>query len=403
MRALQRLWIAISCALAPVIAVAFGSKPGYALIAIPVVLTVARKSGAGSAVALVGGTTAALALYAGLLRESGHDQRIYYRFHERFATWEPRLGHRAYLPGVTYRAREHGDLQILTQEPIAEPRDVAFHSDSDGFRNDRDYAGEPWVLVGDSFVLGVGTTQAESLQSCLAPRGIRASNLAHPGDLLDSEVYWRSFTARHRRTARLVLFLFEGNDFPGEGRARLRAPWRVTLDERARDLTAPLTRLATYRVTRTLTASFAARGERDGARVQVFPLAGAPMAFYVPYMRQSRATALEEMAPVDAAFERLAPDLAAVFFIPTKYRVYQPWLFPEERLPNASWQHLAGLCDEFHVSCTDLTPALIRRSEALLVSDALTWWRDDTHWNGAGIDAASEVVAGVLHELERKP
>jgi len=106
---------------------------------------------------------------------------------------------------------------------------------------------------------------------------------------------------------------------------------------------------------------------------------------------------------VDAAFERLAPDLAAVFFIPTKYRVYQPWLFPEERLPNASWQHLAGLCDEFHVSCTDLTPALIRRSEALLVSDALTWWRDDTHWNGAGIDAASEVVAGVLHELERKP
>ena len=56
------------------------------------------------------------------------------------------------------------------------------------------------------------------------------------------------------------------------------------------------------------------------------------------------------MAPMDAAFARLAPDLAAVFFIPTKFRVYQPWLFPEERLPSASWQHLARLCDEFHVS-----------------------------------------------------
>ena len=385
------------------IAIAFGCKPGYALVAIPVVLATARKSGMGSAIALVGGTAAALALYAGVLRASGFDDRIYYRFHERFATWQPRLGHRAYLPGVEYRAREYGDLQILTREPIAEPREVVFHSDSEGFRNDHDYAGEPWVLVGDSFVLGVGTTQTEILQSRLAPRGIRAYNLAHPGDLLDYEVYWRSFTQRHGRTSRLVLFLFEGNDFPGDGTARLRAPWRVALDEGTRDLTAPLTRLATYRVTRSLAASFTARGERDGTQVQTVPVGGERMAFFVPYMHHVRANALERMAPIDAAFARLAPDLAAVFFIPTSFRVYQPWLFPEERLPHASWQHLAALCDEFHVSCTDLTPALTRRSEELLASGRFTWWRDDTHWNAAGIDAAAEVVAGVLHGLERQP
>ena len=385
------------------IAIAFGSKPGYALVAIPLVLAVARYSGAGNAVALVGGAGAALVLYAGVLRASGFDERIYYRFHERFATWRPRLGHRAYPPGITYRAREYGDLQNLTPDPITEPRDVAFRTDSDGFRNDHDYTDEPWVLVGDSFVLGVGTTQEEILQMDLARRGIRAYNLGHPGDLLDYEVYWRSFTARHGRTARLVLFMFEGNDFPGEGRARLRAPWRVALDERTRDLTAPLTRLATYRVTRALTASFAARSERNGADVQVQVVAGAPMAFYVPYIRHAHATALEGMAPMDAAFARLAPDLAAAFFIPTNYRVYQPLLFPDDRLADASWQHLARLCDEFHVSCTDLTPALTRRSAELLASDRLTWWRDDTHWNGAGMDAAAEVVAGVLRELERRP
>ena len=55
------------------------------------------------------------------------------------------------------------------------------------------------------------------------------------------------------------------------------------------------------------------------------------------------------------------------------------------------------------MNCTDLTPALIRRSEALLASGRFTWLRDDTHWNGAGVDAAAEVVAGVLHELERQP
>jgi lysophospholipase L1-like esterase len=401
-RALPRLLLAIACALAPVIGVAFGSPPGYALLGIAVALAVARTSGAGSAISLVAACGVALALYAGVLRVSGLDERIYYRFQERFSTWNPMLGHRAYCPGISYRAIEpHGDLQLFTREPIAESRDVAFRSDSEGFRNDADYADQPWVLVGDSFVSGVGMSQEDLLQARLAPRGIRAYNLAHPGDLLDYEVYWRSFVARHGHRSRLVVFLFEGNDFPGEGAGRLRAPWRVTLDERVRDLTAPLTRLATYRVTRTLVASLAKRGERDGSDAQVVSLAGARVAFYVPYMQQARALEIQGMAPMDAAFARLAPDLAAVFFIPTKYRVYQPWVVPDEQLPRASWQHLARLCEEFRVSCTDLTPALIRRSEALLAEHRFTWWRDDTHWNGAGVDAAAEVVASVLHDIGR--
>jgi hypothetical protein len=405
-RAWQRLGVGIACALAPVIAIAFGSKPGYALVAVPLVLAVARYSGAGSAVALIGASGAALGLYAGTLRASGLDERIYYRFQERFSTWSPRLGHRAYQPDVDFRSREpFGDLQLFTSEPIAEPRDVRFRSDSDGFRNDHDYAGEPWVLVGDSFVAGAGLSQEDLLQVKLAPRGIRAYNLGQPGDLLDYEVYWRSFGARHGGPARLVLFLFEGNDFPGDGTARLRPPWRIALDEGVRDVTAPLTRLSTYRVTRSLAARFAANGEDHGAQTQVFSLVGARLAFFTPYMHQARSAAIEGAAPVDAAFARLAPEIAAAFFIPTKFRVYHPWLSAarEQPLPNASWQHLARLCEEFRVSCTDLTPALMRRSEALLAAGRFTWWRDDTHWNGQGVDAAAEVVASVLHEIERRP
>ena len=403
MRALQRLGLGIACALAPAILVAFGGKPGHALLAIPVVIAVARYSDPGSAIALVGASGAALALYAAGLHASGLDERIYYRFQERFSTWSARLGHRAYQPNVEYRSRElHGDLQLFTSEPIAEPREVLFRSDSDGLRNDRDYAGEPWILVGDSFVSGVGLSQEELLQAQLAPRGVRAYNVAAPGDVLDYEVYWRRFTARHGRAARLVLFLFEGNDFPGEGTARLRPSWRVALDENVRALISPLTRLATYRVSRTIVAKLASR-ERDGASVQVFSLAGARVALFEPYMEISRSAAIEGTAGMDAAFARLAPEIAAAFFIPTKFRVYRPWLFPDERLPDASWRHLAQLCEEFSVSCTDLTPALTRRSEALLGSGRFTWWRDDTHWNGAGVGAAAEVVADVLHRLEPQP
>jgi len=403
-RAPSWLLIVVACALAPGILVAFGSPPGYALLAIPVVLAVARVSGAGSAFALVGSSGVALALYAAALRASGLDQAIYYRFHERFATWDARHRHRAYMPGVSWQALEpHGDLQVLTREEIAEPRRVLFHSDSEGFRNDADYAGEPWVLIGDSFVVGVGCTQEEILQARLAPRGIRAYNLAHPGGPLDYESYWRSFVARHGRTSRPVLFMFEGNDFPETVGARERPRTWVKLDYAVRGAIAPLTRLATYRVTRSLFARFTERAEIDGRQVQLFPLAGTRLAFWERELDHTRAPELEDMALTDAALARLAPDLAAIFFIPTKYRVYQRWLAPGEHLPNASWQHLTRLCEEYGVPCADLTPALVSRSEALLPKGRFTWWRDDTHWNGEGIDAAAERVAEVLRTLEPRP
>jgi hypothetical protein len=394
-------WLLIvACALAPVILIAFGTPPGYALIAIAAMLAVARASGVGSALALVVSSGVALALYAGVLRASGLGEAIYYRFHERFATWDPRLEHRAYLPGISWHGVEpHGDLQVLTREEIAEPRRVLFHSDSEGFRNDADYAGEPWLLVGDSFVVGVGSTQTDILSARLAARGIHAYNLAHPGGPLDYESFWRSFVSRHGRTAKPVLFLFEGNDFPETVGARERSGWWVALQHGVRDVAAPLTRLSTYRVTRSLLSRVANRRELDGDQVVVLPLAGTRLAFAVRELRHVRAPELEDMTLSDAAFARLAPDLSAVFFIPSKYRVYQRWIAPEEQLPNASWQHLAQLCKEYRVPCTDLTPALVRRSEALLAEGRFTWWRDDIHWNSEGIDAAAERVAEVLRQL----
>jgi hypothetical protein len=379
---------------------AFGASPGYALLAIPVVLAVARASGAGSAIALVVSCGVALGLYAAVLHASGLDEAIYYRFHERFATWNAHLAHRAYVPNVTYHAREaHGDLQLFTHEDIAEPRDVAFHSDSAGFRNDRDYAGEPYVIIGDSFVVGLGTTQAEILQSRLAGYGVRAYNLGQTGGVIDYVSYWERFVAQHGRRARPVLFVFEGNDLPETVGARERAPLWVAFDHAVRDVTAPLTRLSTYRVSRSLVWRVLERGALDGSLIQVVDLAGARFAFLNAETARARARSLEDMALTDAAFERIAPDLAALFFVPTKYRVYQRWVAPGEQLPEAGWQHLAQLCEQLKMACFDLTPALVARSETLLADGRFTWWRDDTHWGGEGIDAAAARVAQTLRDL----
>jgi len=182
--------------------------------------------------------------------------------------------------------------------------------------------------------------------------------------------------------------------------ARERYDWWVALDYRVRGVIAPLTRLATYRVTRSLVARFTKRAELVGEQVEVRPLAGARLAFWNRESVHARANRARGHALTDASIARLAPDLAAVFFIPTKYRVYQRWLEPTERLPHASWQHLSQLCEKYHVPCTDLTPTLVSRSETLLAEGRFTWWRDDTHWNAEGIDAAAERVAEVLRALE---
>ncbi len=390
-------------AVTPALLSGFGMSPGLALLGGIGVAALGLRRGSATALLLVASLAISLVLYALVLNATGLDEAIYYRPHERYATWDSRWSHRAYQPRVSVRMDvPHGDLQGLTRAEIAEPRPMRFATDGDGFRNDADYAGEPWVLLGDSFVAGNGTSQEHLLPARLAARGVRAVNRGFPGGITDYEQFWRSFRSRHDG-ARALLFLFEGNDFPENADRREVAPWRAAMKRRVRDATAGFRRLPTSRVTRSLAARVAHLGAiRGGDLVAVHRVADRPLAFYLEYVKKTRREQLPEMTGFDAAFARLAPDLDAVFFIPTKYRVYQRWVAPEEDLPHASWRHLAASCREQGVPCVDLTAALRTRSESLLREGRFTWWRDDTHWNGAGIDAAAERVAETLAALEAR-
>ena len=57
-----------------------------------------------------------------------------------------------------------GDVGMLSQlETLEEPREIDFYTDSLGFRNREDYAGQPLVLLGDSFVVGNGTSHDQAI------------------------------------------------------------------------------------------------------------------------------------------------------------------------------------------------------------------------------------------------
>ena len=399
--ALRRGLVSTTWLATPLVWLAFGAPWGWALGA-TAAAGIAVWRGAGSRVAaLTLSGLLAWGLASVAVRTAGVEERLFYRPHERHARWNATHGHRAYEPSLDVRwEMPHGDLQPLTREAIAEPRSVRFVTDQDGFRNRTAYAGEPWLLLGDSFIAGSGNDHADLLQESLGRRGWRSHSLGFPGGVSDYADYWKAFRARNpERNPALALFVFEGNDLPERAGAAPRPVWAQRWRYWRETLVAPLREGLLARFVRSASGRLWGRGGASfGEEVVVQPLAGGPIAFYRPYLDLSRETSVATLPRFEAAFASLAPDLDLVFFVPTKYRVYQPWVASGESLPDARWRYLSERCRVGGVVCHDLTPALQARARELLLENRLVWWRDDTHWNAAGIAAAAAEVAAAFEE-----
>lgn len=373
---------------------AYGLPEGVFIAAILVLALVYWRTGAIGAV-FTSVTLLLVTLVYGLaLKVTGLEDRIYYRPDEKYVRFDYTHNHRLYAPNVHIDSRmPHGDLRAMSTAEIAEPRPMVFHTDSDGFRNERDYHGQRYLLVGDSFIAGNSNSQPDMLYAqLLADHGIDAYNLAYPGNLADYAAYIRGFRERHGEDFRVLLFLFEGNDFD-ESRGR-NPGWLARNGKRYYRMFSDFN---TYRVTMSLWKRFArTRAIREGTGIDIAALAGKPAALYQQYGAATRRPQLVEVEGFESTLLGIHPYIEHVYFIPTNYRVYHRHLAPGETLPNAQWDYLQGLCRKHALRCTNLTEPLVRESDRLLKQGKLTWWRDDTHWNRAGISVAARVVAADL-------
>lgn len=333
-------------------------------------------------------------VYGFALKLSGFEDRIYYRPDEKYVRFDYANNHRIYQNNVHIdMPMPHGDLRAMTREDIAEPRRIQFHTDSDGFRNERDYHGQRYILVGDSFIAGSSNSQEDMLaMQLLRDYRLDTYSLAYPGSPADYAAYVRGFAQRHGRNFRVLLFLFEGNDFE-ESRGRKES----RLARYGRRYYEMFSEFSTYRVTKSLLKRVTrARSIQAGSDLEVAELGGKKMAFYRRYMNVTRQAQTPQPEGFERAIESMRPYLERVYFIPTKYRVYFPYLNSGETLPNAHWQYLNEVCQKYQLRCTDLTAPLARESGTLLKKGEFTWWRDDTHWNRHGIAVAARVVAADL-------
>jgi hypothetical protein len=330
------------------------------------------------------------------------EKTIYYRPHEMFVQSDGR-----YKKNVRFEmAMPHGDLKAMAlyTEVVPEPRKVVFNTDSLGFRGSDEYQGQKYLFVGDSFIVGNGSSQSDIITAQLSERHkISAYNLAFPGNI---EVYYnnvQSFRKLAAQDAKVILFLFEGNDFPLNTTEN-----PIIVPPNTAKINPVVNALKNYYKLFSSTDMYrymystsrriiATNIKKEKERVVVHTIGELPVAFYKEYITVTERDILPENSQTELYLSEMKDDIEHIFFIPTKYRVYYNYINGHKQknsqdLPDRQWQFIQAIGQKFDIPTTNLTPALIEESDKLLEQGVLTFWRDDTHWNKYGIAIAADIV-----------
>jgi len=333
------------------------------------------------------------------------DNRIYYREHERFTVYNGDMQMSSYKKNVdtvvkipfgdTYAVGGNKNIEI-------EPRDIRFKTDSLGFRNDGAYRGQKYVLVGDSFVVGNDNSQEDTIQSQLKETyGIDTYCLAYPGGIPEYVKFILYLQRKYRDDFKVLLFLFEGNDFPESYSRRqltLRKPYLKAFFQGYR---AFFSETVLYRYT----YSIAARRSKKSFTARVLPVNGHRIGDFEEYITATERETYHFPEKVVPMLSLVRDRIDHIFFIPTKFRVYYPLMEGVNRkpLPNAQWEAVKALAGRLNIPCTDLTGPLFAESEKLLKENKFTYWKDDSHWNRLGMAVAAKVIAGQISAGRQGP
>ena len=381
----------------------FYGLPPLALFAIFLLAVVACHFSKRENAWLLAGTLVVVTLALELgLKFTGLGTSMFYRPTEMLRVADDEFGH-TYQPNVHMTMHSpFSDLQATGNIGIVEPREIEFVTDSLGFRNRNDYAGQALFVVGDSIAMGEGATQACLITEILKTKhGLDIYNLAHSGNQPPDYLnHAQSFIKINGGRPKAIIMFFEGNDFarfqPVTYRKNPLRPYVYFFQNSN-----------VYRFTRWLYVR-AFKPDHFGKPL-VKTLRNLPIAFepgYAANVTREQPIADEEMR-FSQFFDRLNGQIAHVFFVPEKYRVYEPLLdgASGKPLPNRNWEYLEKLTRERGIPATNLYDALDHAAREALQRGEYVFWRGDTHWNCLGMSVAaqamSEALRGGKSDLQR--
>jgi hypothetical protein len=323
---------------------------------------------------------------------TGLERGIYYRPHEQMTARSADFGETFRPNSRTTLNALFGDIEALEMAGIKEPHEIAYVTDSLGFRNPADYRGQTFVLVGDSFLAGANDTQSCLITEQLREyHGVDTYNLGFPGNMDEYVQRIAAFRKANGKAFKMALFVFEGNDFQ---------PFTNSPVEKMNFLKAYhafFKETALWRYTRWLYLRAQKKDKNAGHKPHVRRIGKADIAFLkrdLPLASNTSPPNESDLRFVDA-FQILKPNLVQIFFVPVKYRVYAKWL-AEKPLPNAQLDYLQQAANQAGIPVFDLTPILAREAERMLPGGEYVYWRDDTHWNCNGMRAVAAPIAQQL-------
>ena len=306
-----------------------------------------------------------------------------------FKTYEPKAN-------ITVESA-HGDLYGMAQKDpratkLKKYRKEQFSTDEYGYRNPTGHAelNPPFVLVGDSFVVGTGNTQEESLSYQLRALGVENYNLGHPGDLAEYLASVKQHPSEKIHNAKKVFFLFEGNDFFGRNYCNPIAnasPKILGLHRGLKEL----------HISRFLFALFSNLSQSQIAGTNsnpvIFGKSNTPIAFLKEYFEAST-TEQFDASCMEKLLRENKEIIDFLVFIPEKSRVHANALPTElfsimKESPSA--QALQQIARKLKIPLLDLTPVFQAHAKKELL-----YWEDDTHWNPRGIAVAARALKKFL-------
>lgn len=334
---------------------------------------------------------------------------------ERFIyRWQPLPQLQRYVARVNSDGVTYGDLAAVSRRTDwREERRMKFVTDDYGFRNEPGTAVEArpldLIVLGDSFGVAAGTTEAETLSRLLAREyGLSVYNLSISRENPQQE-YANLLLEGNRLNARegtCVLWLvFPGND--------LDEPYYPELENPQPLWPGPLARFIngfdTYRSRSPVRALLS--GDQSELVIERKFVDGRPLLFFAPYAERRRRTVEDIMGHPNfgklkatlSAMEQLAAKrrlIVSIALVPSKEEVYSwvldgplPWSADGGTSSFSTVLRELSALHGFHF--LDLKPSLVEASKQNYEkSGALLWWRDDTHWNGDG----QRVAAGTIYE-----
>jgi len=333
-----------------------------------------------------------------------------------FRAWEALLRNRppgaAFEPNRQYEnARSYGDLAALGNLPaLRQYRAERFTTDALGFRNPPRVLNEEVsaILAGDSFVVGSGVSDDETLSSRLgALMGCVVYNAgSDAGRVIPDEIL--SVARRLTLRRRLVIRLYtdgaavpvpptHGEILAARLAARMPEAVRVAAGRLRGFLTVSPLQSLSGRAWKAVDNGSMLPNKYAASVVKATLVNGDPMLFQatqVDNFHRRRELSLGYWRWLRDDLKKSHFDLFVVL-VPGKYEIYRPFLVNRQPLHPGTGDYLDRLeraLRAMDIPVLNLTPFLSAQAARFLERGEYLYWLDDNHWNVRGTALAAAAI-----------